>query len=1486
MAGSTNLVVPIVLWGRSPPAHCISTVYLLRDQRTMVTGSHDGQVVVWQLEDTHTWQFTPRHMLIGHTAPVRCIAKASPGTDCHHVVTSSESGEISTWDTVDGACLESKKTSMVHTSMQAYRVPDSNMVKLFCCGFYEEVTVLDPYSLEVLFSLSSRINPDWVSAFHVLRPRNRTDDVVLALTISGTVKVWTLNGQEDRSKAILENESKQIRCMNAVGMTCCVYNMRTVLVVCTQFWSVYDAGDFTCLLTVPCRPGERWQGGEFISADRICCWSDGGQGFLYKLPSNCIVESKDFHNKSAEGTAGRPLLFAVFRPPIPDPLQCPPAFKYVIFSREGRWQKFLLRGSAEGSLLVWRVPDTPECAALQLKAETGDKPPVLEPVQDRSLAQCWATTRPQPVGVLDQLDDNMNENVEMAGEVVESPPALTSHIFLPAMCKLVVGRSDGSIVLVPATQTIMLHLLAGRHHKYNTWPSHQLLRGHTGRVNCLLYPNNENPRYDTAHLVSGGIDFSVCLWDIRSGSLLHRFSCHGGEVLRLSVPPEGVSTRIGHCICGVASDHSVALLSLKERRCVMLASRQIFPVTAVKWKPMDDFLLVGCSDGSLYIWQMETGHLDRVVTGMAAQDVLEACEESLEGAGGTASNESSLANPALGLLRGIRHRNLAAIRKATQRGINQLQGPGDKEYQYQEKVQAFPLVVDGFRTNQSNAEGHILFFDVEALIVQLLTEEYSAMSPGTMEVQGLTNQAEYDRVRALTKVASPDTARKITGFLSKVKGEADSRLQAGLTNTASPETQRKLGGLLSKVKEGAEKAKGELGKAVKELEERSGYGEEEHNMGQGENALRPNSLQLEINLTLEIGQLLLSLLHAWGLDKDLDKVAASKLGLLRPKLPVSFGLVSRCGGMSLLLPTWTPPPPIGLPTPLTSTEYFTSLGHWELSHSLTTHHLLSLIAITNTLTSVSNASFVPEQERRRKLVRQATHGAMETQGSGPAVDSGFGKQQEQIKAGWSLLSTLHCVLLSEKVKALGSPSYKKLQVELLAVKWQDRCLQVRLAAQELLVAELKNLGSQGRKQLAEAWAEFIPKYGDPPFQSQVSTPSQTNGGGGNSSNGNVPPNNGQLLTLEEDEEERPEDEGDPSAVAARRNQTTAVILCGVLGALFDLEQERSGGSNADPPALGTVLVRLTAKALMYLVLAPSSDTMPSHTPLRRAAIDLIGRGFTLWEPHLEVSKVLLGLLDTSSEADRWVPSQRYGLPLTPVADCCRTARHALAAIARARPGVFVTSVAKEIARYNTLATNAQTLNVNLTTHVLTRSKAEILHVVEQLIGLDAALQEMRDLLTDVVDIVLHCVDQNHLKQRPLYEVFPPIQTFNQVSHCTATRRIAVGTKQGSMVMYELRASRVQHIPAHQAPVTALAFNPDGKNLVTYSANENKLSFWQTSTGMFGLGQAVTRCTKSYTTTPVPLVVKWNPLRSPRLVWVSARTVTLLLPDGTETRFNC
>ena len=68
-----------------------------------------------------------------------------------------------------------------------------------------------------------------------------------------------------------------------------------------------------------------------------------------------------------------------------------------------------------------------------------------------------------------------------------------------------------------------------------------------------------------------------------------------------------LQNRVQHCVCSVASDHSVGLLSLRERKCIMLASRHLFPIQVIKWRPADDYLVVGCSDGSVYVWQMDTG---------------------------------------------------------------------------------------------------------------------------------------------------------------------------------------------------------------------------------------------------------------------------------------------------------------------------------------------------------------------------------------------------------------------------------------------------------------------------------------------------------------------------------------------------------------------------------------------------------------------------------------------------------------------------------------------------------------------------------------------------------------------------------------------------------------------------------------------------------------------------------------------------------------
>ena len=58
-----------------------------------------------------------------------------------------------------------------------------------------------------------------------------------------------------------------------------------------------------------------------------------------------------------------------------------------------------------------------------------------------------------------------------------------------------------------------------------------------------------------------------------------------------------------------------------------------------------------------------TGHLDRVLHGINAEEVLYACDEN---AASTTPGETGLANPAVHFLRGLRHRNMSAIRHATQ----------------------------------------------------------------------------------------------------------------------------------------------------------------------------------------------------------------------------------------------------------------------------------------------------------------------------------------------------------------------------------------------------------------------------------------------------------------------------------------------------------------------------------------------------------------------------------------------------------------------------------------------------------------------------------------------------------------------------------------------------------------------------------------------------------------------------------------------------
>jgi hypothetical protein len=862
-------------------------------------------------------------------------------------------------------------------------------------------------------------------------------------------------------------------------------------------------------------------------------------------------------------------------------------------------------------------------------------------------------------------------------------------------------------------------------------------------------------------------------------------------------------------------------------------------------------------------------------------------------------------------------------------------------------------MIQGLKANPKDQNCHVLFFDLESMIVNLLTEEYALLSPNTLESQGLTANAEYHKF--LTMSCSPEGHNKLSGMFNKMKESA---------GTAAQKIQSK-----------AERVGFKPGSAAEVSFMRKGSTTSE---SLGTPTKTPcfvggGKVQFgETKLTMEIAQLILSLLHAWGLDADLDRVCESKLGLLRPLRPVCFGILAKNGHMSLLLPmriakmddeeeieSAVSEKKEGKHIRLSGSEMekvleesraqrFAARIHWELSTAITTSHLLSIMSLANTLMSMSSATFIAEQERKRRLYRRLSRadsrGEIELCEGLKGLDAdSLAAEQQQIKQGWSLLAALHCVLLPEHLKTTGK--YKKPLVEVLARRWQDRCLEIREAAQALLLAELRRLGSKGRKNLVDEWAAFLPPNTETATMTltqrsaagQITMMQQNNnthgimsqGGSGMNSEASsirdskpsyagTADNASNTGNDSDDDVEDIEDHVSEFGTGSgheesrrtstttyedRRRQMTAIILLGVIGSEYGHEVEQSR-RRLDPQEVladrkksvvegfggqgNYSLARHTAHSLAFLLLVKASRALPLHTSHRRAAIDLLGRGFTVWEPYLDVSKVLLALLELCCESEKMVPSMSFGLPLTPSADSCRTAKHSISLIATARPAAFITTLAREVARYNAIQQNPQSMNVNLFNTVLSRAKPEILRNIELLI--DKMPNDIADLIIESMDIILHCIDLNNLKNRTLHEVFPSISKFANVTFCPASKRIAVGSKNGILAIFELRTpQKSQILTAHANSVTCCAFAPDGKHLATYSMEENKICFWSTATSLFGLGQSQTKCVKTYNTKPVSGTVSiQDPVglkAPPRLIWVANKALILMFADGSECRYS-
>ncbi|XP_033367582.1 WD repeat-containing protein 7, partial [Parus major] len=829
MAGN-SLVLPIVLWGRRAPTHCVSSL-LLVDGSVIVTGCHDGQICLWDLAPD--LQINPRALLFGHTASVTCLSKASASSEKQYIVSASESGEMCLWDVNDGRCIEFTKLACAHTGIQFYQftVGSQREGRLLCHGHYPEILVVDATSLEVLYSLISKISPDWISSMTIIRSNRTQEDTVVAVSVTGILKVWIVTSELSRAQdtsPVFEEESKPIYCENCQSISFCSFTQRSLLVVCSKYWRVRQSPWLLFPGESQLNPMETL--GYRCSKSVLCCVFK----YFWVFQSPWLLFRRDV-GKAVESPIP-PLLSSVLDRAQKQLLICPPVTQFFRGHTDLQ-SRLLIQGDSSGRLSIWSVPDTPE---QQQEGAKGTPQPFLfkpccfcpsldpPPLEKSSLFHSGRDSFPLDDPELSSSKGGIkwiSRKSFLQGVVVQSP---SWGVFIKMGCEgwlhdlrsPTCGWSSGSgsttntprdtprdttptrtpgapfsgglgwdnvnSVSLAATEVgeesppspantpwfsaefpFLLSSWAG-------WPPHRTLRGHRNKVTCLLYPHQVSSRYDQRFLISGGVDFSVIVWDIFSGEMKHIFCVHGGEITQLLVPPEN------------------------------------------------------CSHNS--------------------------------------------------------------------------------------------LMVQAIKTNVTDPDIHVLFFDVEALIVQLLTEEASRPSSALLAPDSLPK--------------SPGGSHKGGSFLAGKRAAV----------------------LFQQVKETIkENIKEHLLDDEDEDEEATRQSREDGDPEYRSSKSKPLTL-LEYNLTMDTAKLFMSCLHAWGLNSVLDELCLDRLGMLKPHCSVSFGLLSRGGHMSLMLP--------GYNRPAGGVTEGLGRGTYGVSRAVTTQHLLSVISLANTLMSMTNATFIGEHMKK------------------------------------------------------------------------------------------------------------------------------------------------------------------------------------------------------------------------------------------------------------------------------------------------------------------------------------------------------------------------------------------------------------------------------------------------------------------------------------------------------------------------------------------
>ncbi|KAM8974147.1 WD repeat-containing protein 72 [Pelodytes ibericus] len=986
----------VAVWGNKAPSHSITTMMITDDQKTIVTGSLEGQICLWYL--SVEIKITSKAILFGHTSPVTCLAKARDFEKQPYVVSSSENGEMCIWNVASGECIENTKLPYRHTVICYYHCSFrmSGEGWLLCGGHYVDVLIVDAKTLEVLHTLKSQ-SSEWISCMCIVHSTRIQEDSLVALSAVGELKVWNLsssvNSIQEKQK-VSETESEALNLTNCCSVRFCTFTERLLLVVCNNAWKVYDYCDFSLLCTEICKSAQPFAGGEFLAANRLIIWTEDGHSYIYQLLNSGLSKSIC------------PTERGLVKETITPHLLCSTRVKEKSFScfmgfmneRKEPFFKILYSGDSCGRISFWHIPDVPV-------TQHDGSPEEIEIKATVTLQEMFDRNKSLSEGIIDHI------SIPKDGTAFSS---VTASLYIPNLDKLVCGCEDGSIVISIALHAARTRLLKDHPLRKGSMP-HKIFEGHNCSVTSLLYPHGRSEKFDPSWLITGDQNATVIWRDVFTGEIFHKFILQSGSILKLLVPPDDYKIVLFQSIYCICSDNSVALLNLQERVCFFHARKHLFPVKTMKWHPVEEVLIVGCEDGSAYVWEIETGTLERHETGEMAKAILNSCEDfniamtdsivtgSQEIQRTTRATFKSSSSYKLGTL----SHNLMHNEKPANK---------NKDSSYVTR----PFMVAPVKS-PCNVILHLLLFDLEKVLELLQSSQAS----------GLKSANSFHSYDALKTVKSSSEKRPLTLKRNRTAGSLY-HMEGNVSESSIKET------------------------ANRPVEESSGI-KRHKKFKSTKKSKTQSSGKIDINMVTDAAKLLLSCLLPWGIDKELDYFCTRHLEIQKLQGSVTFGIISDVDHVAMMLPGWNR---INNSSAEEPTHNMFSKKVMELSakYSMTkqkntkNQHENSSNSMNNvgTLLYFLKKMFVVYKTLKREPVSKLN--------SRP----GSQEKMESIRGKWKgsePFSSSFSNFTAELIQEINGPNFPDAEnVSLIKIvsAWKDQSVQVTEVMQAVLLAEVRS----------------------------------------------------------------------------------------------------------------------------------------------------------------------------------------------------------------------------------------------------------------------------------------------------------------------------------------------------------------------------------------------------------------------------------------------